>query len=250
MRRGVGAWLAVLCLLAQAPCFADEEASADVSAVTESTSGASTGSGSAAAYFKSLSGNKTALIAARYKERLNNFRSQIESAISKGWLTGEESEMFRNQVVALTYLENQVSEKGYPKEDLDDMEQRFNEFNRRLSQTMVKGTPKPPPPPAPATTDGGDGSAAAVGAATIPAVKSVPAVVKKPQPQPASKPVAKKPAAKKPAAKKPAAKKPAAKKPTAKKPTAKKPAAKKPAAKKPAAKKPAAKKPAAKKPQG
>lgn len=150
------------------PSFADDEPAGS--------------SSSSSSYFRGYGGTASNVFSPRYKERLANFAAQIDNGAAKGWLTAAEAETFRNQVFALHALEQEVSAKGYPKEELDDMEKRFNELNVRLSQTMSKGTP-----PAPVTTDGGT---AAGGDAAV----STDAASAKPDAQPASKPGSKVPA--------------------------------------------------------
>jgi hypothetical protein len=171
MRKQGGVLFVAVCLVLQAPCFADDQPTG--------------GSSSSSSYFRGYGGTASNVFAPRYKERLANFAAQIDNGAAKGWLTPTEAETFRNQVFALTALEQEVSQKGFPKDDLDDMEKRFNELNVRLSQTMSKGTPPPPPvttdgatPPAGASDKPTDPAAAKPTAAAAGAAKPTPAAAK------------------------------------------------------------------------
>jgi hypothetical protein len=69
----------------------------------------------------------------KYKQRLKNWHEQIDTGVSKGWLSADKAQEMRNRLAQLTTLEASVRSKGYPKPDLDDMEKQFNQFNIDLS---------------------------------------------------------------------------------------------------------------------
>jgi hypothetical protein len=90
--------------------------------------------------------------ALKYAERVKNWGEQIDTGVSKGWLTADDASKFRSRLENLRQLNNSVSSKGYPKADLNDMEKQFNQFNIDLSHASA--TPKT------AATPGADSSKA------------------------------------------------------------------------------------------
>ena len=69
----------------------------------------------------------------KYKQRLKDWTEQINTGLSKGWLSADAGQKMRDRVAALRTLEASVRAKGYPKADLDDMEKQFTQFNIDLS---------------------------------------------------------------------------------------------------------------------
>lgn len=125
--------------------------------------------------------------APKYKERIQNYRMQIEMGISKGWLSHEDGEKFSKQLGRLAALEATVAESNYSsKPEIDDLDKQFTKFNMEFTNAgQKKSTPATTPssvvPPAAATTKP---------AAAKPAATSITPV--KPGPKPAAKPAAKK----------------------------------------------------------
>lgn len=153
----------------------------------------------------------------KYKERLKNWGEQIQMGITRGWLSEADAGIFKDRLEKLRTLEADVSSKGYPKPELDDMEKQFTKFNQDLSDAGTKSTAPPVPKGVdkgpndvvPSDSDGTpptDGSSST--SATAPKTSSTtssakPASLKvTPSKSTSKKPVSKKPTAKKPAAKK------------------------------------------------
>jgi hypothetical protein len=83
----------------------------------------------------------------KYQQRLRDWSEQIDTGLSKGWLSPADGQKFKDRIANLTALEASVRAKGYPKADLDDMEKQFTQFNIDLShasepkpQAVVPGT--------------------------------------------------------------------------------------------------------------
>lgn len=91
----------------------------------------------------------------KYKERLKNWGEQIEMGLSKGWLNNADATVFKGRLEQLRTLEAEVSGRGYPKPELDDMEKQFTKFNQDLSDAGSKLT-------SPAVPKGADKSPADV----------------------------------------------------------------------------------------
>lgn len=82
----------------------------------------------------------------KYKERLKNWGEQIQMGINKGWLSEADAGIFKERLEKLRALETEVSSKGYPKPELDDMEKQFTRYNQDLSDAGSKATIAPPVP--------------------------------------------------------------------------------------------------------
>lgn len=76
------------------------------------------------------------VFAPKYKQRLKNWREQIELGAQKGFLKPADIERFNNVLARLTQLDADLAAKNYPKEETDSMEQDFNAFNVDLTQAM------------------------------------------------------------------------------------------------------------------
>jgi hypothetical protein len=120
------------------------------------------------------------VFAPKYKQRLKNWREQIELGTQKGFLKPEDAERFNNVLNRLTQLEADLAAKNYPKEETDSMEQDFNAFNVDISQAM-----QPKPVPAPIATP--VVAPKPVPAAVVPAKKPVMVVAKKTTAKPAAR---------------------------------------------------------------
>jgi lysophospholipase L1-like esterase len=77
----------------------------------------------------------------KYSERLKNWGEQIDTGVTKNWLTADEAQTFKTRLEQLRQLNQAVSDKGYARADLDDMEKQFSQYNIDLSHALDK--PKP-----------------------------------------------------------------------------------------------------------
>lgn len=94
-------------------------------------------------------GSVKKLFVPKFQQRLNNLKEQIERGITKGWLTAEQSEKFKQQHEKAAALEADVRTKGYPKDGVDKLEKAVTGLNDLLSQALTKGsTPAPETPKA------------------------------------------------------------------------------------------------------
>lgn len=161
----------------------------------------------------------------KYKERLKNWGEQIQMGITRGWLSESDAGIFKDRLEKLRTLEADVSSKGYPKPELDDMEKQFTKFNQDLSDAGTKSTAPPvpkgadkgpndvlqrqtdgPPPPDVSSSTGPSTDSPGKKAGTTSSGKSA-GVKSTPSKSTSKKPVSTKPPSKKPAPKKPAKKK-------------------------------------------
>ena len=69
----------------------------------------------------------------KYSERLKDWTTEIDKGVTKGWLTNDKAQQFRDRITQLRTLNETVSSHSYAKPELDDMEKQFNQFNIDLS---------------------------------------------------------------------------------------------------------------------
>jgi hypothetical protein len=149
-------------------------ASVCLPAFAQTTSGSSSSSSSSTEYFRGYGVKDANVFNAKYKERLKNWREQIELGLSRGFLQPTDADKYKAWLDQLTAEDADLSAKGYPKAETDDMEQKFNAFNVDFTNAM-----QPKPTPAPKTTP-------------APVSPTPPSTVPHPAP-PAVKPAQKKP---------------------------------------------------------
>jgi hypothetical protein len=114
--------------------------------------GSSSSSSSSSEYFRGYGVKGANVFAAKYKERLRNWREQIELGLSRGFLQPSDAEKYKAWLDQLTAQDTELSAKGYPKAETDDMEQKFNAFNVDFTNAMQpKATPAAKPTPAAVT---------------------------------------------------------------------------------------------------
>ena len=77
-----------------------------------------------------------------YGQRLRNFRSQLDTAIEKNWVTTAQASDLNSQYEKLVAQEASAKSHSFPKAERDDFEKQLNEFNIRLSGAMSKATAK------------------------------------------------------------------------------------------------------------
>jgi len=87
---------------------------------------------------KADSGEVRHVVKFKYKERLNTYAEQIQMALSKGALTKEDTDRLTERLNQLRQLEQSVSAKNYPREDLDNMDKQFTSFNQDFTATANK----------------------------------------------------------------------------------------------------------------
>ena len=71
-----------------------------------------------------------------YGERLRNFRSQLDKAIDKGWVTPKQTDSLNSKFSNLLAEEKGLRRDHYPKAECDAFEQHLNEYNIELSHAM------------------------------------------------------------------------------------------------------------------
>lgn len=77
-----------------------------------------------------------------YAERLRDFRSQLDNAIAKNWVSGAQATDLNSQYDSLVAQEALARKHNFPKAERDDFDSHLNEFNIRLSKAMSKSTTK------------------------------------------------------------------------------------------------------------
>jgi len=76
---------------------------------------------------------ETKIFAPKYRERINTYKGQIDTALSKGWLTPEAGQKFKDRLHDLKTMEANANTNGYPKPELDNLEKAFTQFNIDLT---------------------------------------------------------------------------------------------------------------------
>jgi hypothetical protein len=106
------------------------------------------GSSSSSSYSSSGVGFKGAnTFAPKYKERIGNYREQIQMGRTKGWLTSAQADHFDAELDRLTALEAKAAAANYAQAELTAVEKAFTTFNIELSSASTAGAK-----PAAATT--------------------------------------------------------------------------------------------------
>lgn len=109
------------------------------------------GSSSSSSYSSTGVGVKGATaFAPKYKERIGNYREQIQMGRSKGWLTQAQGDHFDAELDRLTALEAKAAATNYAQPELTAVEKAFTTFNIELSK--ASSTPAKPATPAATTT--------------------------------------------------------------------------------------------------
>lgn len=85
----------------------------------------------------------------KYKERIKTYEDQIQMGLNRGWLSSADAETFSARLLKLKEMEASVSANGYPKAELDTLEQEITKFNKEFSDAGQKTKPVTPPAIAP-----------------------------------------------------------------------------------------------------
>lgn len=78
--------------------------------------------------------------APKYQERIKTYEGQIDTALTKGWLTPAAGQKFKDRLGELKTMEANASKNGYPKPELDNVERAFTKFNMDLSTAETAST--------------------------------------------------------------------------------------------------------------
>ena len=71
--------------------------------------------------------------APKYRERIKTYKGQINTGLSKGWLTPEAGKKLKDRLDELKTMEAKANANGYPKSELDNVEKAFTQFNIDLT---------------------------------------------------------------------------------------------------------------------
>ncbi|QQR57347.1 MAG: hypothetical protein IPG59_20590 [Candidatus Melainabacteria bacterium] len=74
----------------------------------------------------------------KYKERIKTYEDQIQMGLKRGWLSSADAEIFSSRLLKLKEMEASVSANGYPKAELDTLEQEITKFNKEFSDAGQK----------------------------------------------------------------------------------------------------------------
>ncbi|MDR3615945.1 MAG: hypothetical protein P4L53_20475 [Candidatus Obscuribacterales bacterium] len=74
----------------------------------------------------------------KYKERFRNYAGQIDNAQTKGWLNAEKASQYKDRLEQLKAQEASAGKKGYPKSDVDALDQAVTKFNMDLTNSEQK----------------------------------------------------------------------------------------------------------------
>jgi hypothetical protein len=75
-----------------------------------------------------------------YARRIHNLKSQLDKAMTNGWVNSIEADNLNNQYSSLLSQEESVRRNGYLKVDCDSIEKNLNAFNIQLSDDMAKAS--------------------------------------------------------------------------------------------------------------
>jgi hypothetical protein len=75
-----------------------------------------------------------------YARRIHNLKTQLDKAMSNGWVNSSEADSLNGQYSSLLSQEESVRRNGYLKVDCDSIEKNLNAFNIQLSDDMAKAT--------------------------------------------------------------------------------------------------------------
>lgn len=81
----------------------------------------------------------------KYKQRFENYSSQIDMGVSKGWLTAEQAETFRTRLNELRSVESAAAHNGYPEADIANLDKMTTKFNEDLSSSSTPKASTPAP---------------------------------------------------------------------------------------------------------
>jgi hypothetical protein len=74
----------------------------------------------------------------KYKERFRNYAEQIDNAQTKGWLNAEKASQYKDRLEQLKAQEASAGKNGYPKSDVDALDQAVTKFNMDLTNSEKK----------------------------------------------------------------------------------------------------------------
>ena len=77
-----------------------------------------------------------------YAKRLHDFRSQLDKAIAKNWVSAAQAADLNSQYSRLVAQEASARSHHYPKAKCDEFDTHLNAFNIKLSEAMSKATNK------------------------------------------------------------------------------------------------------------
>ena len=92
---------------------------------------------SSSQYFRGVSFRNANKVEFKYKERIKNFKEQLKMGIEKNWLTSQEAQEFKEKIDVLEKMEKKVSDKKYPKEEVDHMEKMFTLYNQQFHKAST-----------------------------------------------------------------------------------------------------------------
>jgi hypothetical protein len=75
-----------------------------------------------------------------YARRIHNLKTQLEKAMTNGWVNSSEADNLNSQYSSLLSQEESVRRNGYLKVDCDSIEKNLNAFNIQLSDDMAKAS--------------------------------------------------------------------------------------------------------------
>lgn len=82
--------------------------------------------------------SETKGFAFKYKEKFNNYSTQIEMGISKGWLTPAQADTFKTRLNELRSVESAAAHSGYPASDIANLDKMTTKFNADLSSASTE----------------------------------------------------------------------------------------------------------------
>lgn len=74
--------------------------------------------------------------AAKYRQRIDNMKEQLDKGLAKGWLSSAKAAELKQELSTVDAMETDVRSKGWPKEPTDELEKKVTLLNERISTSM------------------------------------------------------------------------------------------------------------------
>jgi hypothetical protein len=74
--------------------------------------------------------------AAKFRQRIDNMKEQLDKGVTKGWVTPAKADELRQEISAVDAMEVEVRSKNWPKEPTNDLEKKVTLVNEHVSTAM------------------------------------------------------------------------------------------------------------------
>lgn len=85
--------------------------------------------------------------APKFRQRLKDIKEQINTGVTKGWITQDQADQLKKQHDEVAAFEVEVRSKGYPRKQEDQLEQQVTELNQSVQSAIAKSSASKEPQP-------------------------------------------------------------------------------------------------------